>query len=95
MNETLIIIAILIACIGILLYFVGWINTIFMALGKDEKLIAATVFILNPVAIIYCLKNWSEASKQGKQLISGLLIMCATIIPALLYYRTIIIPNTY
>lgn len=95
MNETIIIITILIACLGILLYFVGWINTIFMALGKDDKFIAAIIFILNPVAIYYCLKNWQEASTQGKQLLIGLAIMSATIIPAILYYNNTIVPNTY
>ncbi|MBL4660752.1 MAG: hypothetical protein JKY19_10380 [Alcanivoracaceae bacterium] len=86
MNETIIIIAMLIACLGILLYFVGWINTIFMALGKDQKVVGATLFILNPLAIIYCLKNWNDAKTQCLQLIIGLLIMCSTIIPAYLYY---------
>ena len=86
MNETIIILAMLIACLGILLYFVGWINTIFMALGKNQKLIGAVIFILNPLAIIYCIKNWHDAKIQGLQLLIGLGIMCFTIIPAYLYY---------
>ncbi len=76
----------LIACLGILLYFVGWMNTIFMALGKEQKLMGAILFIINPLAIIYCIKNWQDARIQGIQLITGALIMCATIIPAYLYY---------
>ena len=76
----------LIACLGILLYFVGWINTIFMALGKQQKLLGLVLFLLNPLAIIYCIKNWNDAKTQGLQLIIGLFIMCATIIPAYLYY---------
>jgi hypothetical protein len=76
----------LIACIGILLYFVGWINTIFMALGKDEKLMGAIIFILNPLAIYYSIKHKSEAKNQIKQLLIGLFLMCATIIPAYIYY---------
>lgn len=76
----------LISCLGILLYFVGWINTIFMALGKGQKLMGAILFILNPLAIIYCIKNWDDAKIQGLQLIIGLAIMSATIIPAYLYY---------
>jgi len=86
MNETIIILAMLITCLGILLYFVGWINTIFMALGKDQKIVGVTVFIFNPLAIIYCIKYWHDAKTQGLQLIIGLLIMCSTIIPAYLYY---------
>ncbi len=86
MNETIIILAMLIACIGILLYFVGWINTIFMALGKDEKIMGVIIFILNPVAIYYSIKHWDEAKVQARQLIIGLFIMCATIIPAYVYY---------
>lgn len=86
MNETIIILAMLIACIGILLYFVGWINTIFMALGKDEKIMGIIIFILNPVAIYYSIKHWDEAKVQAKQLMIGLFIMCITIIPAYFYY---------
>lgn len=86
MNEILIIVAILIACIGILLYFVGWINTIFMALGKDQKIMGVVIFILNPIAIYYSLKHWNDAKTQAKQLIIGLIIMCLTIIPAVLFY---------
>ena len=91
MNETIIILFMLIACVGILLYFVGWINTIFMALGKDEKLMGALIFILNPLAIYYSIKHWNEAKVQAKQLIIGLFIMCATIIPAYVYYTSYII----
>lgn len=76
----------LIACIGILLYFVGWINTIFMALGKNQIVMGVLLFVVNPIAIIYCIKNWNDAATQGKQLIIGLLIMCSTIIPAYIYY---------
>lgn len=76
----------LIACVGILLYFVGWINTIFMALGKDEKLMGVAIFILNPLAIYYCIKNWDDAATQGKQLLIGLLIMICTVLPAYIYY---------
>jgi len=86
MNETIIILSMLIACIGILLYFVGWINTIFMALGKDEKTMGFIIFILNPVAIYYSIKHWDEAKVQAKQLMIGLFIMAATIIPAYVYY---------
>jgi len=89
MNETIIILAMLIACIGILLYFVGWINTIFMALGKQQKLTGAIILLLNPLAIVYCIKNWNDAKIQGLQLIIGLFIICATIIPAYLYYKSI------
>ena len=92
MNETLIILAMLIACIGILLYFVGWINTIFMALGKDEKLMGIVIFIINPLAIYYSLKHWQDAKTQAKQLIIGLIIMCATIIPAYVYYSQNVLP---
>ena len=91
MNETIIILAMLIACIGILLYFVGWINTIFMALGKDEKIMGIVIFLLNPVAIYYSIKHWDEAKIQAKQLIIGLFIMCVTIIPAYVYYSKSII----
>jgi len=76
----------LIACLGILLYFVGWINTIFMALGNQQKLMGLVLFLLNPLAIIYCIKYWNNAKTQGLQLIIGLIIMCSTIIPAYLYY---------
>ncbi len=87
MNETIIILFILIACVGILLYFVGWINTIFMALGKDNKLYAAVITIINPIAIFYCIQNWQDGKTQGKQMIIGLLIMSVTIIPAYVYYN--------
>jgi phosphoglycerol transferase MdoB-like AlkP superfamily enzyme len=87
MNETLIILAMLIASIGILLYFVGWINTIFMALGKDEKIMGILIFILNPLAIYYNIKHWNDdGAKQAKQLLIGLFIMCITIIHAYIYY---------
>jgi len=86
MNETIIILAMLIACIGILLYFVGWINSIFMALGKGEIFIGIVIFIINPLAIYYSIKHWDEAKVQAKQLLVGLFIMCITIIPAYLYY---------
>jgi 4-amino-4-deoxy-L-arabinose transferase-like glycosyltransferase len=86
MNETIIILAMLIACIGILLYFVGWVNTIFMALGKDEKIMGVIIFLLSPIAIYYSIKHWDEAKVQAKQLTIGLIIMCATIIPAYVYY---------
>jgi hypothetical protein len=86
MNETIIILAMLIACIGILLYFVGWINTIFMALGKDEKIMGILIFIFNPLAIYYSIKYWDDGATQAKQLLIGLFIMGVTIIPAYLYY---------
>ncbi len=89
MYETLIIFYVLIACIGLLLYFVGWINTIFMALGNQQKIYAFSIFILNPLAIYYSLKNWQQAKTQAKQLIIGLLIMCLTIIPAIVYFNQI------
>lgn len=90
MNETIIILAILIACIGILLYFVGWINTIFMALGKNEIIMGILIFVLNPLAIYYSIKQWNnDGATQAKQLIMGLFIMCATIIPAYVYYNGI------
>ncbi|HFC30338.1 MAG TPA: hypothetical protein ENJ44_04765 [Oceanospirillales bacterium] len=86
MYELIIILTVLTASIGILLYFVGWINTIFMALGNNQKLYAFIIFLLNPLAIYYCLKNWQQAKTQGKQLIIGLFIMCISIIPAVYYY---------
>ena len=89
MNETIIILAMIIACIGILLYFVGWINTIFMALGKNEKIMGILIFILNPLAIYYSIKHWDDGATQAKQLMVGLFIMCATIIPAYIYYTHI------
>ncbi len=89
MYETLIIFYVLIACIGLLLYFVGWINTIFMALGNQQKIYAFSILILNPLAIYYSLKNWQQAKTQAKQLIIGLLIMCLTIIPAIVYFNQI------
>ena len=89
MNETIIITFMLFACIGLLLYFVGWINTIFMALGNDQKLMGFIIFILNPVAIYYCIKHWDQAKIQGLQLIIGLCIMLVTIVPAYLYYTQI------
>ena len=89
MYETIIITVMLVACIGILLYFVGWINTVFMALGNKQHSYAILIVLLNPLAIYYCFKNWPEAKTQGKQLIIGLLIMCFTIIPAYYYYKHI------
>ena len=89
MNETIIILAMLIACIGILLYFVGWINVIFMALGKNEKIMGLLIFVINPLAIYYSIKHWDEAATQAKQLLLGAFIMCATIIPAYIYYNHI------
>lgn len=56
-----------------------------MALGKQQKLIGAILFILNPLAIAYCIKYWDDASKNGKQLIIGLVLMIITIIPGYLF----------
>jgi uncharacterized BrkB/YihY/UPF0761 family membrane protein len=56
MFEVLIILVILAGSIGLTLYFVGWINCIFMALGKDQIAKAIIIFILNPVAIFICYK---------------------------------------
>ena len=89
MYEAIIITTILVACIGILLFFVGWINTVITALGNKEYVLAIFIWILNPLAIYYCIKNWDIAKTQGKQLIIGLFIMCITIIPAYIYFSTI------
>ena len=82
MYDFLIILVILAGSVGVLLYFVGWMNTIFMALGKKQYSMGAVLFILNPLSIVYCIKNWQDASKQGKQLIIGFVLMCCTIIPS-------------
>ncbi|MCF6288825.1 MAG: hypothetical protein L3J53_06275 [Proteobacteria bacterium] len=89
MNELIIIGIVLVASIGLLLYFIGWINTIFMALGRKQFLLAITLLILSPLAIYYCSKNWQEAATQGKQMIAGLLIFCVIAIPAYLYVKSL------
>lgn len=89
MNETIIIAVILIGSIGLMLYFVGWINSIFMALGKNQKIRAIEILIINPTAIFYCLENWQEAKTQGLQLIIGLFLMCITAIPSYLHIQSL------
>jgi len=90
MNELFIILIILIGSTGLMLYFVGWINSIFMALGKGQKIRAIELFLLNPTAIFYCLENWKEAKKHGIQLIVGLILVCATAIPSYVYIQSLI-----
>ncbi|MFK8012974.1 MAG: hypothetical protein AB8B80_13100 [Marinicellaceae bacterium] len=89
MYELFIIFVILIGCIGLMLYFVGWINCIFMALGKDKKIQAVVIFIVNPIAIYFCMQNWQDEKKQGLQMICGLLIMVVTVIPSYLYIQSL------
>ena len=72
-----------------MLYFVGWINTIYMALGKDNKTKAIIIFILNPIAIFFCIQNWQEEKKQGLQLIIGLILVCITAIPSYLFIQSL------
>lgn len=87
MNELKIILVILVSSVGLLLYFVGWINTIFMALGKKQHIYASVIFILNPLAIYYCITNWKDGAVQGKQMIIGLVVFCVTAIPAYMYVK--------
>ena len=84
MNELIIITIILIGSIGILLYFIGWINTIFMALGKKQYGLAILLFFISPLSITYCIKHWAQAAIHGKQMIFGLILFTVTAIPAYL-----------
>lgn len=85
MNELIIISTILVGSVGVLLYFIGWINTTIMALSKKQHVLGIILFLLSPLSVIYCIQHWSEAAKQGKQMILGLIIFSMTAIPAYLY----------
>ena len=89
LNAIIIIGIILIGSIGLMLYFVGWINSIFMALGNDKKIKAIIIFIINPIAIYYCIQNWQEEKKLGLQLIIGLFLICITAIPSYLFIQSL------
>ena len=89
MFEALIIVVILVGSVGLMLYFVGWINCIFMALGKDQKAKVIIIFILNPITIFFCLQNWQEQKTQGLQMIIGLILFCITAVPSYVYIQSL------
>ncbi len=85
MYELLAISGTLLLSVGILLYFVGVINTIIIAFGRKHTTFAIFMVIINPLAIIYCLRNWKVSKTQGWQLIIGFVI--TSTIAFLIYYN--------
>jgi uncharacterized membrane protein len=94
MLEFYIILGLILTSIGVLLYFIGTLNTIIIAFGKKQTLFGISIIVINPIAIVYCLMNWKDASTQGMQILLGLIIMSCVLIPAyMFYYKDIIFPN--
>lgn len=87
MKEILIILLMLLLSAGMMLYFVGLVNTIIIAFGRKHTKFGLLIVLFNPLAILYCINNWNISKTQGKQLIIGLLIMCIIIIPGYFYYK--------
>jgi uncharacterized membrane protein YiaA len=86
MNEIIILLALLVLCSGVLIYFIGAVNSFIIALGNKHYIFAIAILLLNPIAIVYCLINWEIAETQGKQLVIGLIISGSVIVPSYIYY---------
>ncbi|HHL31636.1 MAG TPA: hypothetical protein ENJ41_03555 [Oceanospirillales bacterium] len=86
MNEIIILLVLLILSSGVLIYFIGAINSLIIALGNKHYVFALAILLFNPIAIVYCLINWEIAETQGKQLVIGLIISGSALVPCYIYY---------
>jgi hypothetical protein len=80
MGDYIVIAALLTGSIGLMLFVIGAIFTVVVALGNKQYLFGWSVFLFLPLSLVYCAMHWDKASYSGKMVYWGAGLLSITAI---------------
>ena len=64
----------MIVCVGLTMYFWGWLAGVLVAFGNKQYIFGVLSFIFNPITLVYCFSNWDKGSYAGKLMLGGVVM---------------------